>query len=130
MTEQIKLSANIPASPKQIYDAWLSSKEHSKMTGGKATASVKIGGKFTAWDNYISGKNLELIPDKRILQAWRTTEFSKDDLDSHLLIKIEEVKDGSKVTLVHSEIPQGQSASYKKGWSDFYLKPMKTYFTK
>ena len=128
MTEQIKRSANIPASPKQIYNAWLNSKEHSKMTGSKATTSIKVGRKFTAWDNYISGKNLELIPDKRILQAWRTTEFSKDDLDSHLLIKFEEVKVGSKVTLVHSEIPQGQSASYKKGWSDFYLKPMKTYF--
>jgi len=128
MTEQIKVIASIPASPKQIYDAWLSSKEHSKMTGSKATSSAKLNGKFTAWDNYISGKNLELIPDKRILQSWRTTEFSKDDLDSHLLIKIEEVKDGSKVTLVHSEIPAGQSAAYKKGWSDFYFKPMKTYF--
>jgi activator of HSP90 ATPase len=129
MTEQIKLSANIPASPKQIYDAWLSRKEHSKMTGSKATTSIKVGGKFTAWDKYISGINLELIPGKRILQAWRTTEFSKDDLDSHLLIKFEEVKGGSKVTLIHSEIPKGQSASYKKGWSDFYLKPMKTYCT-
>ena len=69
MTEQIKVTATIPASPKQIYDAWLNSKAHGKMTGSKATASVKTGGKFTAWDNYISGKNLELIPGKRILQS-------------------------------------------------------------
>jgi len=128
MTEQIKVTASIPASPKQIYDAWLNSKAHTKMTGSKATVTSKPGGKFTAWDNYITGKNLELIPGKRILQSWRTTEFSKTDLDSHLLLKFEPVKGGAKIILVHTEIPEGQSAGYKKGWKDFYFKPMKTYF--
>ena len=130
MTEQIKLSASFPVSPKRIYDAWLNGKEHGSMTGAKATASIKIGGKFTAWDGYISGMNLELVPNKRILQSWRSTEFPKDHLDSYLLVKLEDVKGGTKVTLVHSEVPAGQGASYKKGWKDFYFKPMKKYFAK
>jgi activator of HSP90 ATPase len=74
--------------------------------------------------------NLELVPNKRILQSWRSTEFPKDHLDSYLLIKLEEVKVGTKVTLVHSEVPAGQGASYKKGWKDFYFKPMRKYFAK
>jgi activator of HSP90 ATPase len=128
MSNQIKVSATFSVSPKRIYSAWLNSKEHSAMTGAKATASAKVGGKFTAWDGYISGKNLELVPNKRILQSWRSTEFPAGHLDSHLLIKLDEVKGGTKVTLVHSETPEGQSASYKKGWLDFYFKPMKSYF--
>jgi len=128
MSYQIKLSAIFPVTPKRIYDAWLNSTEHSLMTGGKATASTKVGGKFTARDGYISGKNLELVPNKRILQSWRSTEFPKDHLDSHLLVKLEEVGSGTKVTFVHSEITEGQGASYKKGWKDFYFTPMKKYF--
>lgn len=129
MSDQIKVTATFPVPPKRIYSAWLSSKEHSTMTGAKATASTKAGGKFSAWDRYISGKNLELVPNKRILQSWRSTEFLKEHLDSYLLIKLDEVKGGTKVTLVHSEIPDGRSAAYKKGWIDFYFKPMKSYFS-
>ncbi|PKL84367.1 MAG: hypothetical protein CVV24_00050 [Ignavibacteriae bacterium HGW-Ignavibacteriae-3] len=130
MPEQIRLSATFPVSSKKIYTAWLSSKEHSAMTGGGAKVSAKIGGKFIAWDGYIDGKNLELIPNKRILQSWRSTEFSKNHPGSLLLIKFEEVKGGTKVTLIHSEIPDGTGAAYKKGWKDFYYEPMKTYFAK
>ncbi|MCX6169571.1 MAG: SRPBCC domain-containing protein [Ignavibacteriales bacterium] len=130
MPEQIKISVIFPVTPKRIYDAWLNGKKHSAMTGASATSSNKIGGKFTAWDKYISGKNLELVPNKRILQAWRSTEFSKDHLDSYLLIKLEEVKNGTKVSIVHTEIPDGTGAAYKKGWKDFYFAPMKKYFVK
>lgn len=130
MSDQIKLSATFPVTPKRIYDAWLNSKEHSAMTGCKAIISAKVGGKFTAWDGYISGKNLELALNKRILQSWRSKEFSKDNLDSYLLVKLEEVNGGTIVSLVHSEIPVRQGASYKKGWKDFYFMPMKQYFKK
>jgi activator of HSP90 ATPase len=130
MSEQIKLSALFPVSPKQIYNAWLNGKEHAAMTGANATASAKVGGKFKAWDEYITGINLELIPHKRILQSWRSTEFPEKHLDSYLLVKLEEAKGGTKVTLVHSEIPDGQSAEYKKGWKDFYFNPMKAYFAR
>jgi activator of HSP90 ATPase len=128
VSNQIKVSATFSVSPKRLYSAWLNSKEHGAMTGEKATASNKVGGKYTAGSGYISGRNLELVPNKRILQSWRSTEFPAGHLDSHLLIKLDEVKDGTKLTLVHSEIPDGQSAAYKKGWIDFYFKPMKRYF--
>lgn len=69
------MTAVIPANPQKIYKAWLNSKEHTAMSGSKATASAKIKGKFTAWDGYISGHNLELQDGKKIVQAWRSTEF-------------------------------------------------------
>ena len=130
MPEQIKISAIFPVKPKRIYNAWINSKEHSAMTGSKATASSKVGGKFTAWDKYISGKNLELVANRRILQSWRSTEFPADHLDSYLLIKLKDAGSGTKVTLVHSEIPDGTGAAYRKGWKDFYFTPMQKYFAK
>lgn len=127
MSESIKLSRVIPASPRQIYEAWLDSKEHTAFTGGEARIDSKVGGRFTAWDGYIEGKTLELEPHKRIVQSWRTSEFSAGSPDSRLEVVLEEAKDGTKVTLIHTQIPDGQGAQYKQGWIDYYFTPMKRY---
>jgi len=50
----------IPASPDEVYEAFMDARKHSAFTGSKATCNPKVGGKFTAWDGYISGRNLEL----------------------------------------------------------------------
>ena len=100
------------------------------MTGNAAKVDGKVGGKFTAWDGYIFGSTLELEPDQRIVQAWRTSEFPEDAPDSRLEILFEEVAEGTKVTLIHSNMPEDQVDSYRQGWEDFYFRPMKEYFGK
>lgn len=129
MTESISVSAVLPATPKQIYDAWLSSKGHTDMTGGEAQCTAKIGATFTAWDGYIEGKNLELEQGKRIVQSWRTSEFPETAEDSRLEILLEKAKGGTKITLNHTNIPKGQGKQYKQGWHDHYFEPMKEYFS-
>ena len=65
----------LPTLPEEVYDALLDPKKHSKFTGSKATGKTKVGAKFTAWDGYISGRNLELEKGKRIVQEWITTDW-------------------------------------------------------
>ncbi|MBI5226288.1 SRPBCC domain-containing protein [Candidatus Micrarchaeota archaeon] len=120
-------------SPQQVYDAFLSSKGHSDMTGGAAKMSDKDGGSFTAWDGYITGKNIELLPGKKIVQSWRTTEFPDDAEDSVLKIELSAIKtkdgkNGTHLTMTHSKIPSGQESSYGPGWTENYWEPMKAYF--
>jgi activator of HSP90 ATPase len=130
MGNKFTLSDLVPATPEQIYKAWLSTKGHSEMTGSTAEVEARVNGKFTAWEEYISGKTLELKPYTHIVQAWRTTEFPEDALDSRVEILLESVNGGTKVTITHSNIPEGQADDYKQGWQDFYIKPMKEYFSK
>ena len=85
---------------------------------------------FSAWDGYIFGTTLELTPNQRIVQAWRTSEFPEDAPDSHLEILLEEVAGGTKITLTHSNMPEDQVSSYRQGWEEFYFKPMKKFFKK
>ena len=127
MANEFTVSATIPATPSEIYNAWLSSKGHAAMTGAAAKVSAKAGGKFTAWDDYISGKNLKLVPGQRIVQAWRTTEFDASDPDSQIDVTLEPVRGGTKITLRHTNIPGGQS-DYRSGWKECYFDPMKEYF--
>jgi activator of HSP90 ATPase len=128
--ESFTLSANIPATPEQIYEAWLSSEGHSQMTGSPAEVQGRSGGSFKAWDGYIWGKILELESYHRIVQAWRTSEFPEESPDSRVEILFEGSNGETKITLIHTDIPEGQGESYKQGWEDFYFTPMRAYFSK
>ena len=69
-----------------------------------------MGGLFTAWDGYITGSNRELLEGRRIVQAWRTTEFPKESPDSLLTVYFDPEGEGTHLTLVH------------------YVTPLQTYF--
>ncbi|MFN0063468.1 MAG: SRPBCC domain-containing protein [Myxococcaceae bacterium] len=130
-SEALKVSAVVPAEPAEVFSAWLNSKAHTEFTGGgRATASPRVGGAFTAWDGYIRGRNLELVPGRRIVQSWRSTEFPEDVGDSRLEVTLARTAQGTRVTLKHSKIPAGQAKQYETGWVDYYLAPMKTYFAR
>jgi uncharacterized protein YndB with AHSA1/START domain len=126
--DRLRVTAVIPASPENIYRAWLDGNEHSAFTGSRAT--VDPHGRFTAWDGYIQGTTVDRHPGRRIVQTWRTTEFPKGSSDSRLEIQLERVADGTRMTLIHTDIPEGQGEQYKTGWNTKYFVPMKAYFGK
>jgi activator of HSP90 ATPase len=128
MATKFKVSSVIPTSPMAIYDAWLDSKQRGAMTGGgKAKASKKIGAPFTSFGGYSFGANLELEPGKRIVQSWRSTDFAAGDPDSTIEVTLSAVPSGTRLSLLHNGIPEGQD-DYKEGWKEFYFGPMKAYF--
>ena len=86
--ESLKAKVTLPVSADKLYKAWLSSKEHTAFTGGAAKINDNVNGKHTAWDGYITGKNLNLVKNKQIVQTWRASEWAKDDLDSTFIINL------------------------------------------
>ena len=127
MSDTFSIKLTFPVAPDTIYNAWLNSDEHSKMTGAPASIKPMPHTEFTAWDGYIFGKNLKLIPGEKIVQSWRTTDFAKEDEDSEIEIILTETEEGCELILIHSRIPDNQP-DYKQGWMDFYFEPMKIYF--
>jgi uncharacterized protein YndB with AHSA1/START domain len=122
------LTTIIPASAQEIYDAWLDSLAHSEMTGGQASMSDEIDAEVSAWDGYITGRNLELVAGERIVQSWRTTQFTDEHEDSIITMTLEDVEDGALLTLVHSNVPDEQTSYEQGGWQEYYFEPMKEYF--
>jgi activator of HSP90 ATPase len=127
-TRTIKQTELIPAKPIEVYEAFVIAKKHTEFTGSKATSSAKVGGKFTAWDGYISGKYLKLEKPKKIVQEWKTTEWPSSYPPSKLEFTLKEVAGGTELKMVHSNVPAEQADSYRQGWIDSYWKPMKQYF--
>jgi hypothetical protein len=65
---------------------------------------------------------------KRIVQAWRTTEFPSQAPDSTVEIRLSKVNRGTKMALLQSDIPDGQSEMYAEGWLEYYFDPMTRFF--
>jgi uncharacterized protein YndB with AHSA1/START domain len=124
------LTTTLPASADAIYDAWVDSRAHSEMTGAEATQSDEVGAAVSAWGDYISGRNLELVPGERIVQSWRTQDFTDDHEDSVITVTLEEVAGGTLLTLVHSNVPKEQTSYERGGWQEHYFEPMQEYFGK
>src|SRR3989304_3944316 len=93
----IKQTATFKASPHQVYEALMDSKKHSQFTGGKASISRKVGGKFSVYDGYAEGVNLELVPDEKIVQTWRAGDWPAGH-NSRVTFVIKEVKGGARLT--------------------------------
>jgi len=128
MKKSFTLTAKFPASPKEIYEAWLDSDSHSAMTGGSPTIMSNEEGKpFAAHNANLWGKNLELVPNKKIVQTWRTTGFKSTDEDSQIEVLLEEDKEGTLLTLKHSNVPE-QEIHVEQSWISHYFEPMTTYF--
>ena len=124
------LTTTIPASPQEIYEAWLDSVVHSEMTGGEASMSDETGAQVSAWDGYITGRNLELVPGERIVQSWRTTQFTDEHEDSQVIVTLKAVEDGTLLTLEHTNVPDAQRSYEQGGWQQHYFDPMQEYFAK
>ncbi|MFY0642849.1 MAG: SRPBCC domain-containing protein [Bacteroidia bacterium] len=126
---EFTIKAHINASPKDVYEAWLSSDKHSKMTGGLAQISSNVGESYTAWDGYIEGRNILLQTNERIVQSWRTSEFHVEEEDSQLEIILEDHNGETELTLIHTNVPE-HGEQYIQGWEDNYFLPMNEFFSK
>jgi uncharacterized protein YndB with AHSA1/START domain len=129
MPDSFEVSAVLPADPQSVYQAWLDGEQHAAFTGGDAEVDGRVGGRFNVWEGYIEGITLELEPGRRIVQAWRTTEFPPGCPDSVLEVLLAKTRGGTRITLRHSRIPDGQGAEYRQGWKEHYFTPMKRYFS-
>jgi activator of HSP90 ATPase len=101
MGYDFEVSDTLPGTPDAIYEAWMSTEGHSAMTGAEAHVDRSISGEFDAWDGYITGRTLALEPGRRIVQSWRTSEFTDEHDDSQLEVLLEPVEKGTRVTMCH-----------------------------
>ena len=123
-TRMIKERVTFGASPDEVYEMLMDSKKHSAFTGSSAKISRKAGGGISAYDGYITGKNLKLIPGKLIVQEWAASDWEEGHMS---IVKFELEAKGKKTLLnfTQENVPPGQYEEIKKGWKEFYWEPMK-----
>jgi uncharacterized protein YndB with AHSA1/START domain len=127
-TRSIRQTVTIAAPPSAVYTALMSSKEHAAFTHSKTRISPKVGGTFTTGDGYIAGKNLELVPGKKIVQAWRGDEEGwPEDHFSIATFSLAAVGKKTRLTFTQTDIPAEFADAIAQGWKDFYWEPLRAY---
>ena len=126
----IRQKVTIDAAPEEVYHAYVDPEKHAAFTGTKVTGIPRIGGTFQASDGYISGKFLELVNGKRVVQEWKTTEWPAGYPPSILTLTFKPVKGKTELTMVHSKVPAEQISMYTDGWLEFYWEPLKAHYGK
>lgn len=120
----IKQTVDIKADPKDVYDAFMDPKKHGKFTGGKAKISNKVGGKFSVFDGYAEGENVELEPGKKIVQTWRASDWPEGHM-SKITIKLAKKGKGTKLTFTHTGVPEDFFEDITQGWIEYYWEPIR-----
>jgi|HubBroStandDraft_1064217.scaffolds.fasta_scaffold175850_2 uncharacterized protein YndB with AHSA1/START domain len=128
MLDAFRITSMVPGLPERVYSAWLDSHAHAAFTGASARIDPSIGGKFSVLDGSVSGRTVELLPGRRIVQTWRAKEFPSGSRDSRLEIQFEGTEGATRVTIMHSALPPGQGERLKQAWIMRYFQPLRAYF--
>jgi uncharacterized protein YndB with AHSA1/START domain len=120
----------LKATPARVYRAFMSSKEHEAFTAnGKAKISAKEGGTFSAHGGYVTGRNVELKPGKRIVQAWRVKGMA-EGVYSIARFDLKKVRGGTRLVFDQTGLPPEHVGHLSSGWKARYWKPLKAYLEK
>ncbi|UCG54600.1 MAG: SRPBCC domain-containing protein [Dehalococcoidia bacterium] len=120
----IRQSVNFKASPHDVYEALMDSEKHAQFTGGATDISRETGGRFTAFDGYSKGENIELIQDKKIVQTWRASDWMEGHY-SQVTFLLNEAEGGTLLNFIQTGVPEEQYEDIAQGWWDYYWNPMK-----
>lgn len=127
MCKTIKQRVKFRASPATVYDLLADSRKHSAVTGRKATISREVGGTFSTSGNDVSGVNVELVPGRRIVQAWRHQRFPEGIFSMAAVTLTPTPDGGTELVLTHRGVPKELIAETERAWREQYWSRIKTY---
>ena len=119
MSERIEQQKVVNASAADVYAALTQSAVFREMTGPPAEISDDEGGQFSLFGGFITGRNIELVPDVRMVQAWRSESWD-DGVYSIVSFSFEETDGKTLIKLMHTGFPAGQKPHLEEGWQKNY----------
>jgi activator of HSP90 ATPase len=115
------------ASPQRVYKALLDSKQFSEWTGNPAQIRAEAGGAFNCFAGQIRGRNIELIPNQRIVQAWRVSGWP-EGVYSIVRFELKAQGTGTHLILDHTGFAAADRDHLDPGWPRMYWDPLRKYF--
>ena len=110
-----------------LYELYMDGEKHSIATGAPADISPTEGTNYSAHSGYITGKNLQLITNRLIVQSWRAMSWSADDIDSTFIIYLEPQGADTLLHAIHANLPDSAAESIDAGWHKMYWEPWRLY---
>jgi activator of HSP90 ATPase len=115
------------ARPPQVYAALMSSEAFAAFTGMPAAIEPTAGGAVSLFGGLVVGRNIELAPGRRIVQAWRPVQDFPSGVYSLVKMELSPAGAGTRLVLDHSGFPEGHYDHLDQGWPPRYWLPLKRY---
>lgn len=125
--DAIHMEEDFSVPPAQVYEALLDSKQFAAFTHGAAEIDRASGGAFKLFDDRIVGRNIELIPNQRVVQAWREPSWA-EGIYSIVKFELKSHETGTRIVFDHWGFPQAARPHLLIGWKEHYWDGMRKYF--
>src|SRR3989344_7076547 len=92
--------------------------------GGPAKMGDQAGFEFELWGGDIYGKNIEVVPQSKLVQEWTAGAWNQP---SKVTLTLAGKGNKTTVELLHEDVPDGETLEFEDGWKTNYLGPLKEY---
>jgi hypothetical protein len=127
MTKEFKQRVTLPCNAKLVFEQLLDSRKHTKITKSPAFVNKREGGTFTAFNGQLTGRNIEIKPNKKIVQAIRFKNWDKDCYSIVTLKTIQTSNNKCTLELLQVGIPSNNIGKVKKHWNNNYWQMFKDF---
>jgi uncharacterized protein YndB with AHSA1/START domain len=127
MCKTIKQKVRFKAPPAVVYELLADSEKRSAITGKRAAISRDVGGAFSADAEEVSGVNVDLVPGRRIVQAWRHRRFPEGIYSMAAVTLAPTADGGTELVLTHRGVPKDLIPETELAWREQYWSRMKAY---
>ncbi len=128
-TKTLHQSVVFETDPHEVYETLMDSKKHTTFTGAKAKIGRQVGDRFSVWDDWATGHNVELVPDKKIVQQWRRSDWPEGHY-SVITLELKKVDRGTRLDFTQTDIPDMFYEDIAQGWKEWYWEKLKKYFAR
>ena len=125
MCKTIKQKVRFKAAPRAIYDLLANSRKRTALTGRKAAISGKVGGAFSTDNGHVTGVNVDLVPARRLVQAWRRDDFPDGVYSMAAITLAPTAGGGTELVLTHRGVPKHLIPETEDYWRRIYWERMK-----
>lgn len=112
---------------KQLYDLYMDAKLHGMITNGPVKISEKPGSKVEAFGGYVTGKTLQAVKNKLVVQEWIASDWGSKAEPSVFVLTFEQKGADAVLNVFHGNVPEKQAKGLDEGWHGHYWKPWKQY---
>jgi uncharacterized protein YndB with AHSA1/START domain len=123
----IHFEIDLKGAPQRVYEALIDAKQFAAVTGAPAEIQREAGGSFSLFGGHIQGRNVELVPNRRIVQAWRAADWP-EGVYSIARFELKAQGSGTRLVFDHTGFPPELKAHLEEGWEEHYWATLRRFF--
>ena len=131
MPSPIRQEIVINASPDKVYAALTDADKFSGFSGGApAQIDATDGGEISLFGGAITGRNIQLVPNQMVVQAWRVSQGDGawgDGVYSIVRFELKAKGGDTEVILEQDGFPEAAREHLDPGWHKMYWEPLREF---